>query len=120
MRRQSHRISMPELPEVEHVVRALRANITGRQILTAQLKLARIAPEVSASQFQRSQRGARVNSVNRRGKYILIELDNGRVLLTHLRMTGKFVSLTTEQPLPRHAHVIFYLDNDRRLVFCDM
>lgn len=111
---------MPELPEVEHVVRALRANITGRQILTAQLKLARIAPEVSASQFQRSLRGARITAVNRRGKYILIELDNGRVLLTHLRMTGKFVSLTTEQALPRHAHVIFYLDNDRRLVFCDM
>jgi formamidopyrimidine-DNA glycosylase len=35
-------------------------------------------------------------------------------------MTGKFVSLTTDQTLPRHAHVIFYLDDDRRLVFCDM
>jgi formamidopyrimidine-DNA glycosylase len=111
---------MPELPEVEHVVRALRASIKGQRILSAQLKLARIAPELSSSQFARKLRHARVNAVSRRGKYILIELDNNRVLLTHLRMTGKFVALTVDQNLPPHAHVIFYLDDDRRLVFCDM
>jgi formamidopyrimidine-DNA glycosylase len=111
---------MPELPEVEHVVRALRANITGRQILSAQLKLARIAPELSSSSFNRKLRGARIDGVGRRGKYILINLDNRKVLLTHLRMTGKFVSLSVEQSLPPHAHVIFYLDDERRLVFCDM
>jgi len=111
---------MPELPEVEHVVRALRPAITGRRIISAELKLARIAPEASASQFKRKLRGAVVNGVSRRGKYILIELDNNRVLLTHLRMTGKFISLTIDQSLPRHAHVIFYLDDERRLVFCDM
>lgn len=111
---------MPELPEVEHVVRALRGAITGRKIISVQLKLARIAPEVSSAQLNRRLRGARISGVNRRGKYILIELDNSRVLLTHLRMTGKFVSLTVDQALPPHAHVIFYLDDDRRLVFCDM
>ncbi|HXD31783.1 MAG TPA: bifunctional DNA-formamidopyrimidine glycosylase/DNA-(apurinic or apyrimidinic site) lyase [Pyrinomonadaceae bacterium] len=111
---------MPELPEVEHVVRALRANITGRKIISAQLKLARIAPEVSSAQFNRKLRGARIDGVDRRGKYILIQLDNRKVLLTHLRMTGKFVALTVDQDLPPHAHVIFYLDDERRLVFCDM
>jgi len=111
---------MPELPEVEHVVRALRANITGRQILSAQLKLARIVPELSPSSFNRKLRGARIDGVGRRGKYILINLDNRKVLLTHLRMTGKFVSLSVDQSLPPHAHVIFYLDDERRLVFCDM
>lgn len=111
---------MPELPEVEHVVRALRANVVGRQIINAQLKLARIAPELSPAQFNRRLRGARIDAIDRRGKYILIQLDNKRVLLTHLRMTGKFVSLDAEHSLPRHAHVVFYLDDDRRLVFCDM
>jgi formamidopyrimidine-DNA glycosylase len=111
---------MPELPEVEHVVRALRAAITGQRIISAELKLARIAPDSSALQFKRRLQGAVVKAVRRRGKYILIELDNNRVLLTHLRMTGKFVCLTIDQFLPRHAHVIFYLDDDRRLVFCDM
>jgi len=54
-----------------------------------------------------------------RGKYILIELNNDRVLAVHLRMTGKFLSLSADDALPKHAHAIFYLDNDRRLVFCD-
>jgi formamidopyrimidine-DNA glycosylase len=111
---------MPELPEVEHVVRALRAAVTGRQIIAAELKLARIAPSYTSSQFQRKLRGARIDSLGRRGKHILFNLDNKRVLLTHLRMTGKFVHLTIDQEMPRHAHVIFHLDDDRRLVFCDM
>ena len=111
---------MPELPEVEHVVRALRAIITGRRIMAAQLKLARIIPDTSSAQLSRKLRGARIKGVGRRGKYILIELDNNRVLLVHLRMTGKFVSLKIDQSLPPYAHVIFYLDDDRRLVFCDM
>src|SRR5258708_32344333 len=111
---------MPELPEVEHVVRALRANILGRQIISAELKLGRIAPDISAASFKRKLRGARVTSVARRGKYILIQLDNKRVLLTHLRMTGKFVSLTLDESLPSYAHVIFHLDDERRLVLCAM
>jgi formamidopyrimidine-DNA glycosylase len=39
--------------------------------------------------------------------------------MVHLRMTGKFRYLTADEDLPRYAHAIFYLDNDRRLVFCD-
>jgi formamidopyrimidine-DNA glycosylase len=44
---------------------------------------------------------------------------SGSVLVVHLRMTGKFRYLTVDEELPRYAHVVFYLDNDRRLVFCD-
>jgi formamidopyrimidine-DNA glycosylase len=111
---------MPELPEVEHVVRALQPIVTGRRIVKAELNLERIAPEVSPSGFNILLRGKTITSVNRRGKYILFELDSQRLLTTHLRMTGKFVSLTTDDSLPRYAHVIFYLDDERRLVFCDM
>jgi formamidopyrimidine-DNA glycosylase len=111
---------MPELPEVEHVVRALRPVVTGRRILAAELNLKRIAPELSRAAFGRQLRNAIITGVGRRGKYILFELESGRMLATHLRMTGKFVSLTTDESLPPYAHVIFYLDDERRLVFCDM
>jgi len=111
---------MPELPEVEHVVRALRPVVVGRRIVAAELKLKRIAPEISRPAFDRQLRNSLITAVGRRGKYILFELESGRMLTTHLRMTGKFVSLTTDDNLPPYAHVVFHLDDERRLVFCDM
>jgi formamidopyrimidine-DNA glycosylase len=111
---------MPELPEVEHVVRALRPVIVGRRILAAELSLKRIGSGLSRSSFDRQLRNLRITGVGRRGKYILVEFETGRVLMTHLRMTGKFVYLSAEHSLPPYAHVVFHLDNERRLVFCDM
>ncbi|HEY8413956.1 MAG TPA: bifunctional DNA-formamidopyrimidine glycosylase/DNA-(apurinic or apyrimidinic site) lyase [Pyrinomonadaceae bacterium] len=111
---------MPELPEVEHVVRALRPIVTGRRILAAELKLKRISPELSRVAFSRQLKDAQITGVGRRGKYILFELESGSLLATHLRMTGKFVSIAVDESLPPYAHVVFYLDDERRLVFCDM
>src|SRR5260221_116091 len=136
---------MPELPEVEHVVRALRRAITGRRIIASEVGLPKLILPSSQSVFNRKLKGSRITGVSRRGKFILIELESngalphgrasdtrtgtnprqklarqqGLVLVVHLRMTGKFVSLSADDSLPKHAHAIFYLDNDRRLVFCD-
>jgi formamidopyrimidine-DNA glycosylase len=111
---------MPELPEVEHVVRALQRAVSGRRILAAELNLPRILAAPSPAVFKRKLRGALITSVGRRGKYILVALDNDRVLVVHLRMTGKFISVGLDSPLPPYPHVVFHLDNDRRLVFSDM
>lgn len=135
---------MPELPEVEHVVRALRPVVTGRRVLACEIKLPKLIRPTSPALFNRKLKGSTISGVSRRGKYILIELapkralpygrasdtsgahacqkparQQGLVLITHLRMTGKFLSLAADDPLPKHAHAIFYLDNERRLVFCD-
>jgi formamidopyrimidine-DNA glycosylase len=110
---------MPELPEVELVVRALGRLVKGRRILTARLLRAGLAPETSPSIFARLLRGAGIESVGRRGKHILMRFDNERVLITHLRMTGRFLYLPNVAPLPKHTHATFQLDNDRRLVFTD-
>jgi formamidopyrimidine-DNA glycosylase len=111
---------MPELPEVEHVVRALRPVVVGRRIVAAELNLKRIAPGVSRSRFNLQLKNALVTGVGRRGKYILFELESGTLLTTHLRMTGKFVAIPSDDKLPPYAHVVFHLDNEKRLVFCDM
>lgn len=126
---------MPELPEVEHVVRALRRVLVRRRILAAEISLPKLVLPDSPKVFARKIKGSRVTGVRRRGKFILIDLDkaralshgravstrrgSGNVLIVHLRMTGSFGYLTTDEHLPRHAHAIFYLDNERRLVFCD-
>ena len=111
---------MPELPEVEHVVRGLRRAVLGRRLLAVELKLPRLLASPSPATFKRKLRGPRIQAINRRGKYILFELDSGDVLLVHLRMTGKFLCIKQDEPLPPYPHVIFYLDDDRRLVFSDM
>ena len=110
---------MPELPEVEHVVRALRPRIVGRRIIATEIRLPKLITPTSPSLFNRKLKGATITGVSRRGKFILIELDNDRVLAVHLRMTGKFLYLSIDDALPKHAHAIFYLDNERRLVFRD-
>ena len=110
---------MPELPEVEHVVRALRRAVLGRQIVATEIHLPKLISPTSPSALNRKLKGSRISGLGRRGKFILIELDSGRVLVVHLRMTGKFVVLTPDDSLPPHAHAVFYLDDERRLVFRD-
>ncbi len=110
---------MPELPEVELVARALERIIKNRRIVAAELLRDRLAPDTPPRQFSRLLRGATVEEVGRRGKHILIKLNNARVLITHLRMTGRFLYLPVEAPLPKHTHAVFYLDNERRLIFTD-
>ncbi|HEY6189610.1 MAG TPA: bifunctional DNA-formamidopyrimidine glycosylase/DNA-(apurinic or apyrimidinic site) lyase [Pyrinomonadaceae bacterium] len=110
---------MPELPEVELVARALDKLTTGRRILAAELLRPGLAPDTPPRKFGRLLKGARIERVGRRGKHLLIETDGSHVLIVHLRMTGRFLYLPIEAPLPKFAHAVFHLDGNRRLVFCD-
>lgn len=110
---------MPELPEVEHVVRALRRSVSGSLIVATEVTLPKLVLPLSAAAFARKLKNARITGVTRRGKYILIQLDSAQVLLVHLRMTGQFLVLHSDDQLPPHAHAVFYLDDERRLVFRD-
>jgi formamidopyrimidine-DNA glycosylase len=110
---------MPELPEVEHVVRALRRVVVGRRIIATEVTLPKLISPTTPAAFKRRLKGSTITGVSRRGKFILIELDADRVLAVHLRMTGKFLYLAADDELPKHARAIFYFDNDRRLVFSD-
>lgn len=111
---------MPELPEVEHISRALNQAVSGAKVISVEIRLPRLIAGVSPTTFRRHLRNSSITSVGRRGKWILFQLDSNRVLMVHLRMTGKFVTLSPEQPVPPYAHVIFYLADERRLVYCDM
>lgn len=110
---------MPELPEVELVARSLHGLIGGRRILAAEVLRPRLVPDSDPDDFSGLLRGVRIERVGRRGKHILFELDNGRVLIAHLRMTGRFLLLPVGAPLPKFTHAIFQLDDGRRLVFAD-
>jgi len=110
---------MPELPEVEIVTRRLRELIVGKTIIKAQLIRAGLAPENSPRQFAASLRGARIDEVARRGKHILAHLSNQRTLITHLRMTGRFIYLNQDAERTPHTHAALWLDGGKKLLFDD-
>ena len=110
---------MPELPEVELVARALGRLVGGRRFLSAELLRPRLAPEHTPEEFAAGLGGARVREVGRRGKHVLLRLDDARTLVVHLRMTGRFLLLPEGRELPRHTHALFVLDDGRRLAFTD-
>jgi len=110
---------MPELPEVEIVTRRLRELIVGKTIIKAQLIRAGLSPENSPRQFASWLKGARVEEVARRGKHIIARLSNGRALITHLRMTGRFLYLDQDAGNTPHTHAELWLDDGKKLLFDD-
>ena len=110
---------MPELPEVETVMRGLRERLEGRVIVRAianRPDLRWPLPEGLQSRLT----GARVTGFRRRGKYILMRLAGGDSVLLHLGMSGRMVltPLRPNQPTP-HEHMVLETDDGWRLGFVD-
>ena len=112
---------MPELPEVETVARDLRrAGLVGRTIRDLTVRWPRTLDRPSVEEARARLRGSRVSDVRRRGKYLLLDLDSGQVLLIHLRMTGRLDFYPASAPLDeKHDHLILHLDGDEELRFRD-
>jgi formamidopyrimidine-DNA glycosylase len=126
---------MPELPEVETVKRGLEPILLGQVFIAVELRRANLRfpfPEGFAAKLT----GAKVLSLTRRAKYILIDLDNNHTLISHLGMTGRFTALkpegggtnlgefyfeTAANPNADgpHDHVVFVLGNGIRMVYSD-
>lgn len=113
---------MPELPEVETVVRDLRPHLTGRTIVEAHVRWRKTIAIPSAREFERTIRGCKITALTRRAKYLIIYLNNGKqkkFLLVHLRMTGGFHLDAPQTPRDKHMHVILKLSDGYELRFRD-
>ncbi|MGI8669311.1 MAG: bifunctional DNA-formamidopyrimidine glycosylase/DNA-(apurinic or apyrimidinic site) lyase [Aridibacter sp.] len=110
---------MPELPEVELVTKSLNKLVSGKKIAAAALLRERLAPDSPPKQFARSLENATINFVDRRGKHILFDFDNGKTLIVHLRMSGRFLLLPIDRENPKFTHAVFYFADESRLVFSD-
>jgi formamidopyrimidine-DNA glycosylase len=111
---------MPELPEVETVVRDLRPLLVGRRFTSAWAgRLALRKPWKAA--WKKRLVGRRVDAVRRRGKWIVLELDDGGRLVVHLGMTGQLTVAPTDAPRKAHTHLLFDLDEPtKQLRFRDV
>jgi formamidopyrimidine-DNA glycosylase len=110
---------VPELPEVETVVRGLRPHLVGRTIVSVDQRR-RDLREKFPARFAARLEGQRVTSVERRAKYILIHLADGNVLVVHLGMTGQLVIGAKPNALGLHDHVVITLDDGRVMRFNDV
>ncbi|HEX8371129.1 MAG TPA: bifunctional DNA-formamidopyrimidine glycosylase/DNA-(apurinic or apyrimidinic site) lyase [Pyrinomonadaceae bacterium] len=110
---------MPELPEVELVAKSLDALVRGRKVVAAELLRARLAPFNSPEDFAGRLKDTIITCVQRRGKHVLFDLENGNTLITHLRMTGRFMILPLEREPPKYTHAVLYFADENRLIFQD-
>jgi formamidopyrimidine-DNA glycosylase len=123
---------MPELPEVETVRRGLEPAMTGRRIVTLDLRRVDLRfpfPE----RFRARIEGARIEALSRRAKYLIAELSTGEGLIMHLGMTGRFIieapSAPAHEPGAFHAevgrhlahdHVVMALSDGARITYNDV
>src|ERR1051326_5453967 len=123
---------MPELPEVETVVRGLRAAVLGDTIESVWIG-ARTQPlKSSATEIASTLEGSRIKAVRRAGKHIIVDLEHAHGLpspsqqagkfnhwIVHLGMTGQMVVARPEAEVPQHTHLIAKLSSGRELRFTD-
>ncbi|MBI1915784.1 MAG: bifunctional DNA-formamidopyrimidine glycosylase/DNA-(apurinic or apyrimidinic site) lyase [Planctomycetes bacterium] len=104
---------MPELPEVETVVRDLRPHLTGRR-----LSVARVGDKALRRPWRREWeqplRGRVIEQVRRRGKWIVLDLVGEAHLVFHLGMTGQLTVADAAEPLRDHTHLVFDLAEPKR------
>ncbi len=112
---------MPELPEVETIVADLRPHLVGRIIVRCELRSLPhpVVRYPQPQQFVDSIAGLRIDVIGRRGKFILIALDGGRMLVVHLGMSGQLRLIDAGAEIANHTHAIFDLDNGKQLRYRD-
>ena len=110
--------AMPELPEVETVRRGLEKLILGKKITTIDIRYPKMI-KTDFDQFQKEVPGQVVKSMGRRGKYLLFYLTD-KVLISHLRMEGKYFYYPDQVPERKHAHVLIHFEDGGTLVYEDV
>lgn len=111
---------MPELPEVETIRRGLQDVLPGREFSDVEIRYAGTVQYPDPGELREKLPGRRVAATGRRGKYLLLYLDDGSVLVVHLRMTGQLVFSQGAACADKHMHLIFSFTDGSCLAFSDI
>lgn len=107
------------MPEVEIIRKSLVGFLKTRRIKNVEIGLSRLIKWPSPTEFSGLVIGKKILDVKRRGKYLLVELENEYYIIVHLRMTGKLLYVKHSEKKDSHSRIVFYLDNDDLLVYAD-
>jgi formamidopyrimidine-DNA glycosylase len=111
---------VPELPEVETIRRGLEREVVGKRIKSVDVSgLRSIRRHKTKKDFASRLEGAKVKSARRRGKYLVLPLDTGEVLVAHLRMSGQLRRAQPKDPVEKHTHVVITFTQGGQLRFVD-
>ncbi|WNV78711.1 DNA-formamidopyrimidine glycosylase [Bacillus atrophaeus] len=111
---------MPELPEVETVRRTLTGIVRGKTIKSVEIRWPNIIKRpAEPEEFARNLIGETIQSIGRRGKFLLFHLDHF-VMVSHLRMEGKYGLHQAEDPDDKHVHVVFTMTDGTQLRYRDV
>lgn len=125
---------MPELPEVEVIVRGLKSKIIGKKIKSAEVRFPKVVGG-NVSSFKKQIAGVKIEQIERRGKLIIIHLSNKNVLFIHLKLTGQLIytdisgkgykgghsQKAMDAPPPnKYTHITLFFDDGSHLYFNDL
>lgn len=110
---------MPELPEVETIVRALRLPLIGQMFISMTTYWPRQLVLPAVFEFQKRIEGRTIQAISRRGKYLIFTLDEDEHLIVHLKMSGQLLVKSANDPLHPHVRTVFGLANGQQLWFQD-
>jgi formamidopyrimidine-DNA glycosylase len=105
---------MPELPEVQTIIGGLKEKVIGKKIeLLKEFRSHTVLKHTSKTEL------GKIISLERRGKYIVLQTSNNLKIIIHLRMTGKLIYQTNSSALPAHTRAVFIFSDNSELIFND-
>lgn len=109
---------MPELPEVETVVKTLKTIVLDKEIIEVIVYWDNIIAHPDVLKFKEDIKGQKIIDINRRGKYIIFNLSS-KTLVSHLRMEGKYFVFQEDVTKDKHSHVVFRFKDGGQLHYND-
>jgi formamidopyrimidine-DNA glycosylase len=110
---------VPELPEVETIRRGLEREVVGKRVKTVQVTGTRTIRRQTKKTFISKLEGTKITGVERRGKYLVLKLDTGDLLVIHLRMSGQLLRAQTKEAVLKHTHMVITFTQGGQLRFVD-
>jgi formamidopyrimidine-DNA glycosylase len=110
---------VPELPEVETIRRGLEREAVGKRIKSVDVHGTRTVRRQTKKNLISRLEGAKITGVERRGKYLVLKLDSGELLVVHLGMSGQLLRAAPKDAVAKHTHVIMSFTQGGQLRFVD-
>jgi formamidopyrimidine-DNA glycosylase len=111
---------MPELPEVESIRLTLAKHILGKKLVQVEIFWSPVAISWLDKNFAELLKDRTIESIGRRGKYLLINLSKGLTMIVHFRMTGRLIYYPRKHSVDKHTHIVFLLDDEGEIHYSDI